>query len=536
MEKRKHMWSDTTVQIFLRNLLLVCVAVILTGGISLYLALTIRQNDMDTAIQNLACIVSQMDIVRESLEAGEALPELKEELDLLINNCDQADVLVVCDKDSIRYYHTEPERVGKKFKGDDQGEILNGADPYISEAEGTLGMQRRAFYPVRGEDDQIIGFVTVSVLTKSLTQIRNNIIRIFILIFGALFSLGALLSGASVYSIRKILLGHDPEEFRKMFLEHTDVIDRLEEGLLAVDTKGNITLINKSARQMLGIEDEKDDQMVESYKNIKDIYPESVLQQVLESHEEVLNHNLVIRENQVLCSDILVRKGEKIEGAVSVFRDKTELTKMAEELTGARYMVDTLRAFNHEFMNKLHIILGFLEMKEYGEARKYILDTSMVSGKEVSHICQTIPVENLAALIIGKLIRAGELGIDFSLKNDSYFHEKKKDLPADCYITLVGNLIENAMDELNSRDFPVKKIEVGIYSEEEHTIITCDDTGGGIPEKILFSIYDRHTTTKGEGHGTGYALIKEIVDSYQGMVHIDTEAGMGSSIEIILPI
>ena len=83
MEKRKHMWSDTTVQIFLRNLLLVCVAVILTGGISLYLALTIRQNDMDTAIQNLACIVSQMDIVRESLEAGEALPELKEELDLL---------------------------------------------------------------------------------------------------------------------------------------------------------------------------------------------------------------------------------------------------------------------------------------------------------------------------------------------------------------------------------------------------------------------------------------------------------------------
>ncbi len=536
MKKKKHIWSDTAVQIFLRDFLLVCVAVILTGGISLYLALTIRQNDMDTAIRNLACIVSQMDVVRESLEAGKALPEMKEELDLLINNCDQADILVVCDKDSIRYYHTDPERVGKKFRGDDQGEILNGADPYISEAEGTLGKQRRAFYPVLDEDGQITGFVTASVLTKSLTQIRNNIIRIFILIFGALFSLGALLSGASVYGIRKILLGHDPEEFRRIFQEHADVIDRLEEGLLAVDAKGNATLINKSARQILGIEDEKDGQLAENYKNIKDIYPESLLPQVLENQEEILNHNLVIRDNQVLCSDILVRKGEKIEGAVSVFRDKTELARMAEELTGARYMVDTLRAFNHEFMNKLHIILGFLEMKEYGEARKYILDTGMVSGKEVSHICQTIPLENLAALIIGKLIRAGELGIDFSLKNDSYFYEKKKALPADCYITLVGNLIENAMDELNSRDFPVKRIEVGIYSEEGNTIITCDDTGGGIPEEILFSIYDRHTTTKGEGHGTGYALIKEIVDSYQGMVHIDTEAGMGSSIEIVLPV
>ena len=44
---------------------------------------------------------------------------------------------------------------------------------------------------------------------------------------------------------------------RRMFLEHTDVIDRLEEGLLAVDTKGNVTLINKSARQMLGLEKEE---------------------------------------------------------------------------------------------------------------------------------------------------------------------------------------------------------------------------------------------------------------------------------------
>ena len=124
----------------------------------------------------------------------------------------------------------------------------------------TLGMQRRAFYPVLNEDDQIIGFVVASVLTQSLTQIKNNIIRIFILIFGALLSLGTLLSGASVYSIRKILFGHDPEEFRRMFLEHTDVIDRLEEGLLAVDTKGNVTLINKSARQMLGLEKEESSQ------------------------------------------------------------------------------------------------------------------------------------------------------------------------------------------------------------------------------------------------------------------------------------
>lgn len=118
-------------------------------------------------------------------------------------------------------------------------------------------MQRRAFYPVLSEDNQIIGFVCVSVLTESLVQIRNNIIRIFVLIFLALASLGALLSGASVYSIRKILMGHDPEEFRKIYLDHTEVTDSLEEGLLAVDPDGKITLINKAARELLEITEEE---------------------------------------------------------------------------------------------------------------------------------------------------------------------------------------------------------------------------------------------------------------------------------------
>jgi C4-dicarboxylate-specific signal transduction histidine kinase len=100
----------------------------------------------------------------------------------------------------------------------------------------------------------------------------------------------------------------------------------------------------------------------------------------------------------------------------------------------------------------------------------------------------------------------------------------------------VGNLVENAIDELNGHDFPVKQIELGIYSEEGHTTIICDDTGGGIPEEILFSIYDPHTTTKGEGHGNGFRLMKDIVDRYEGTFHIETEEGEGTSIEILLPV
>ena len=92
------------------------------------------------------------------------------------------------------------------------------------------------------------------------------------------------------------------------------------------------------------------------------------------------------------------------------------------------------------------------------------------------------------------------------------------------------------MDELNSRDYPVKEIELGIYADYGHTMIVCDDTGGGIPEEILVKLYDRGTTTKGEGHGIGFSLIREIVDTYEGVIHIDTEQDMGTSVEIVLPV
>ena len=106
----------------------------------------------------------------------------------------------------------------------------------------------------------------------------------------------------------------------------------------------------------------------------------------------------------------------------------------------------------------------------------------------------------------------------------------------DAYVTLVGNLIENAMDELNRPDLAVKQIELGIYADVSHTTILCDDTGRGIPDDVLQNIYDPHTTTKGEGHGNGFYLMKEIVDRYGGDFHIDTELGEGTSIEIDLPV
>lgn len=524
--------TKISTQLYTHNLLLVLTAVLLTGSISLYLALHIRQTDLDTSIRDVAAMVADLDNVKELLKTGQPDEALQQQLDLLTASLKQVDIVVICDTDSIRYYHNDKSRIGESFKGDDQADILNGSVPYISESEGTLGMQRRAFHAVYDEDGTLIGFVVASVLISSLTQIRRQLITIYLVIFLMLILAGCVLAWISTHRIRKLLLGYQPEEFCKLYVERTEVINALEEGICAVNADGAIILINQAARKILEIPSESS---IEGTP-VKMMDAKSRLLHTLQTGAAEYNVNEVIKDQNILSTIIPVYHQEQLIGAVSISRNKTELIKLAEELTGARYMIDTLRAVNHEFKNKLHIILGLLEMNETEKVKDYIVNASLASSEAVSSFSRLIPHSNLAALLIGKYIRASELGIQFSLKADSYFSPKEKELPVDCYITLAGNLIENAMDELNSSDYPVKEIELGIYSENEHTIITCDDTGGGIPEEILFSIYDRHTTTKGDGHGTGYALIKEIIDCYEGTIHIDTEKGTGTSVEIILPI
>ena len=500
--------------------------------VSLYYAIYARQQVLDTTITDTAAMIASFPQVRKMVETGQTEPDVIDSLRRFEKSFSQVDVLVVCDTDSIRYYHTTPERIGEKFIGGDQADILAGHEPYISAAVGTLGPQRRAFHAILDDEGKIVGFVMASVLNSNIDQLRARIIMTFFLILITLTAIGIITSSAFRYQLQKTLLGYNPEEFVTLYVERNDVLNVLEEGIFAINNNGEIILMNHSAKRMLDL---PTDTNTEGHL-LTEYYPNTQLPVTLRTGRAEYNINFTINNKNIISSRIPIRSNNQIIGAVSIFRNKTEVTKLAEELTGANYMVDTLRAFNHEFVNKLHVIMGLLEIGEVQEAKNYIMNTSLVSGKAVSDIHQRVPISSLAALLIGKLVRASELGITLTLKNDSYFYPKETYLPSDCYITLVGNLLENAIDELNHGDYPVKQIELGIYSEEGHTTIICDDTGGGIPEDILFSIYDRHTTTKGPGHGSGFYLMKQIVDRYEGTFHIDTEIGEGTSIEIILPI
>ena len=125
-------------------------------------------------------------------------------------------------------------------------------------------------------------------------------------------------------------------------------------------------------------------------------------------------------------------------------------------------------------------------------------------------------------------MHAAELGILLSVTPESRLHENELLLPVDTYVTIIGNLLENAIEELSESKKDVKEITLGVYTDRNTTILTCEDTGGGIPKALLPHIYERGVSSKGENRGTGLYLIRTAVQQYGGEITIETEAGEGT--------
>ncbi|MFP3360038.1 Spo0B domain-containing protein, partial [Planococcus sp. SIMBA_143] len=81
--------------------------------------------------------------------------------------------------------------------------------------------------------------------------------------------------------------------------------------------------------------------------------------------------------NKVLMiSKVPVSVGEETVGTLAVFQDRTEVSLMAEELTGVKNFVDALRVQNHESMNRLHTIAGLIQLDQKEKALDYVFEVS----------------------------------------------------------------------------------------------------------------------------------------------------------------
>ncbi|MCQ2014695.1 ATP-binding protein [Clostridium butyricum] len=475
-------------------------------------------------IMNVAKMAANSEEVVYALKEKDVNGKIENYIKDQINCLEQVEYIIVADNSGIRYSHPNHKSIGYKFAGGDEKRVVENGESYISEATGTLGRSLRAFVPIYDiENDNQIGFVCVGTLIQSVDKAKNEAIVYILLI-----ALGGLMSGTVgafllARSIKNTLMGLEPDEITKLYNEKIGMLEAIHEGLVAVDEKECITLINDSALNILHFENKINKEDIIGQK-VEDVIPNTRLSTILETgkaeyEEEQRTNNTIIMTNRVP----IISRG-KIVGAIASFRDKTYVTKMAEELTGAKKIAWSLRAQNHEFMNKLHTISGLIQLEEYDKCLQFISDIAKVRVNISNILTENIKDASVSALLLSKYNKAEEIRVNFTIDKDSRLTGLPEYMTSDEIISIIGNLIENSLDIVKNDGSG--SVYIKIIQDEKYLNIEVKNNGDEIPIKDRERIYEQGFSTKEGQRGHGMYIVKKIIDEFYGTINFYIDEGV----------
>ena len=483
----------------------------------------------DQNLQNVAEAIAKSPLVVEAEYSNmDSYPLLKEYLDSLCDTLKDIDVISVVTKESSRLYHSNEELIGTVYDGTIPDFKEKSRDYYTTTDNGPSGTQRRAYAAIYDEEGNYAGFVMAIMLMKNIKNETIQIILTFILITIIAILIELFISAELSDKIKKSLLGYEPDVFTSMFRMRDNILESLDEGIVAVDKVGKVQFINKSAVEMLTT-DGKEDSFIGKYvSNLSNTIP--ALNPLCASE---ISRSVSSAYDNILIDTIPIKENDSVTGTVGILHDRKEYTKLMEDLTGTRYLVDSMRANNHDFTNKLHVILGLIQMEMYDEATSYIQNITMVQRETISKVMNCINEPAIAALLIGKIARASELNVKFVLREGCYYSSADISLPSEVLVTVIGNLIENAFESMNDMNYDgQKELLFGMYSKPGALLITADDTGSGISDSNIGRIFENGFSTKGSGRGTGLYQVKNLIEAAGGKINVESQEGIGTSFTV----
>lgn len=483
----------------------------------------------DQNLQNVAEAIAKSPLVVEAEYSNmDFYPLLKEYLDSLCDTLKDIDVISVVTKESTRLYHSNEELIGTVYDGTIPDFKEKSRDYYTTTDNGPSGTQRRAYAAIYDEEGNYAGFVMAIMLMKNIKNETIQIILTFILITIIAILIELFISAELSNKIKKSLLGYEPDVFTSMFRMRDNILESLDEGIVAVDKVGKVQFINKSAVEMLTT-DGKEDSFIGKYvSNLSNTIP--ALNPLCASKT---SRSVSSAYDNILIDTIPIKENDSVTGTVGILHNRKEYTKLMEDLTGTRYLVDSMRANNHDFTNKLHVILGLIQMEMYDEATSYIQNITMVQRETISKVMNCINEPAIAALLIGKIARASELNVKFVLREGCYYSSADISLPSEVLVTVIGNLIENAFESMNDMNYDgQKELLFGMYSKPGALLITADDTGSGISDSNIGRIFENGFSTKGSGRGTGLYQVKNLIEASGGKINVESQEGIGTSFTV----
>ena len=504
-----------------------------TGGVFI----NVRANDrlFDKNLQNTAELITRLYFFTNKMNSY----QLIDYMDNVQKNLEDVDVISIVNKDYVRIYHTNHSLIRTQYNGTYPDFSKHKKGFYTENENGPSGPQRRTYSAIYNESGEYQGFIMTIMLKTSIRQVTLRIIVLFILV-----SLGASLieiaiCGTFSSKIKDKLLGYEPDTFSSMFKIRENILESIYDGIIAIDKEKNIQFINKSALKILKCNTKTphlniikenvfiDKYLSETFTNQKENLG---LQEETESGTKLIIDCLPIKEK--------VNDKTEMNGAVAILHDRSEYTSLMEELAGTKYLVDSMRANNHDFTNKLHVILGLIQIGEFDKAVSYIENISIIQRETLSTVMNAVDNASFAALLIGKIARASECNVKFKLKNDVHFKSADINVPSEALVTIAGNLIDNALDSMNMKSSyeveTVRELYFGAFTKPGELLITVQDTGCGISKEAGEKVFEKGFSTKGTGRGVGLYHTKQLIESLGGSISFESEVGVGTTFMVVL--
>ena len=377
-------------------------------------------------------------------------------------------------------------------------------------------------YVVTGYSDEIVNNSTIDAV---LFLLAMTLLGLIVGIFGAIYL---------AKRIKSVLFGFEPEEIARLLQERNIILDSVREGIININANGRITLVNSEAHLLLkqaGITD-----VNELFgKSARDVLKRIPLDDIIKEGKTLVDVSAKIGSTVFILTAVPLLENKAIIGAVLTFRKKSVVEEMANQLTGFKNYATALRAQTHEFMNKMHVIMGLIDMKAYDELKNFTQEIAYNRQSEVSYVVTRLKDITLSGFILGKISRSRELDIDFSLTDESELHGEL-DVPSVHDIVLIaGNIIENAFDAL--KNFEGERIvNLSILDFDREIVIVVEDSGPGMSEETRKQIFQRGFSSKGEsGHGFGLYLVQQSINSLNGTITVESAPGEGSTFTVRLP-
>ncbi len=140
---------------------------------------------------------------------------------------------------------------------------------------------------------------------------------------------------------------------------------------------------------------------------------------------------------------------------------------------------------------------------------------------------------DLVALIRGvaEVFRVpGKVKLSISAQPEQIFVLADKDQ----FVRVFNNLIKNAIQAIPADR--VGQISIDLEQKGQKVVIKIADNGVGIDPSKVGKIFVPYFTTKSTGTGLGLAMVRQIIENHQGTIDFDTEVGVGTTFEIVLPV